>query len=166
MEIAFGTAAADGILTKALLAVIHEGRNNGSFGFLVEARPEFPLREFLDVLADEDAVFVSLIAMPDTYPPVHEIRKDGWTEHTLGADATHAVRVRNYAPSDALKVAVVWSEEARLHSLTRRGYQPIGADDLVTKIAIMGERGRAQSTAAQPVGGLGRPASADNGEPG
>jgi hypothetical protein len=132
------TASRDSIVAEALIALLRHGHSKGAFGFLVEARPGFPLERVLETLHDEGEVYVSLVGSPDHGLSFSETVGERWANGTIGYDATHAVQVRNDAPSEALKVVIVWSEEARLHSLARRGYQSIGADELVQEIATMG----------------------------
>ena len=129
----------DDVVAQALIDLLQEGQEEGAFGFLVEARPGFPLGQVLERLGRWDDAFVSLVGLPEQYGGVEELRNGDWTEENLGADATHAVRVRNTAPHTALKVTIVWSEEDRLHSLSERGYRFLGAEEMVRRVAEIGQ---------------------------
>jgi hypothetical protein len=56
-----------------------------------------------------------------------------------GEGAEHAVAMRNENTADARRLVVKLGDEARLHSLTERGYYSLGPDELVQLIAARGE---------------------------
>src|SRR5690606_38753209 len=84
-------------------------------------------------------VFVSLIGTNGQGEVLRDWAYDqGWDQFSFGIGSTHAVTVRNEAPKEAIKLAFVWHEEERLHSLTRRGYQFIGPTEIIKQICILG----------------------------
>ncbi len=123
-----------GVLETALANVIKKRHLEGRYGVVVEGLPQVAIRDLVAALGGPGQVFVSLIAAPDADNLVSWARAEGWDELGFGVSSTHAVRVRNEAPPESVKVAFVWREEERLHSLTQRGYEAVGPQDVLVEI--------------------------------
>lgn len=114
-----------------------------SFGYLITGIPLSisTVRDLVDSIRREQPCFVSLVGLRSN-DQIEELRmwaqERGFQELEFGFGATHAVNVRNYAPRDGLKLAIVWKEEERLHSLTHRGYSEIGPREVIEVICESG----------------------------
>lgn len=121
------------ILTKVLRTLIQQ-QHTGVYGLIfegLEGMPELPFLRVFEDLGGAAQVSVSLVGAPDASALVDWAYNRGWDALTFGIGLTHAVNVRNKAPSESIKLVLVWREEEsespeRLHSLVRRGYKVIG----------------------------------------
>lgn len=123
------------VLVQGLVRAIRDAHDMGAYGTVVTGIDEIPLERFLAELGQFGEVFVSAVGADTRLVSV--ARAAGWDEKHFGIGATHAVKVRNEAPPEAIKVALVWREEERLHSLTRRGYAVIGPRQVIQRICRM-----------------------------
>lgn len=128
------------LLCQALKELIEDRHLKGSFGLVVLGIPqEFPIEKLLMDLGGPSRVYASIIGLEDEYNRslLNWAIDNGWDNKGFGFSATHAVDIRNEAPANALKLAFVWQEEERLHSLTRRGYQYIGSTELIKQVCTI-----------------------------
>jgi len=138
----------DNILKTVFSALIRSQHEAGVFGLVfegLEGMPELPFQEVFEELGPA-AVYVSLLGAPNAAGFLDWAHTRGWDEASFGRGPTHAVNVRNNAPSDAAKLVLVWREEEspeRLHSLVRRGYKVIGQHHIIAQLSLVGaERAR------------------------
>lgn len=132
------TNMSDPVFTRAIASAVRRRHDAGAFGVIVSGIPQVPLWEVLGLLGGPENVYISIVGADDAEALVSEARRRGWPEENFGLKATHATAVRNRAPEDALKLVVVWREEDRLHSLTRRGYEIIGPAEIIHEICAQG----------------------------
>lgn len=132
------SAGGDPILQTALANVIEARYEGRAYGLVVEGLPQIPIGALAHALGGPGRVYISLIGAADEEELITWARGEGWDELGFGTGATHAVRVRNEAPPEAVKLAFVWREEERLHSLTHRGYEAIGPQQVLREIGRLG----------------------------
>lgn len=107
-------------------------------GVVLEGLPTGPwLASLLAGLADDANWYLTLVgADPATATALPEL------DSRTGLGAEHAVAMRNENVVGARRLVVKLGEEARLHSLTERGYYALGPDEVARAIA---ERGANQA---------------------
>lgn len=128
-------SVASSILTETIMRVVDKRKALGYLmsGLPVDART---LQEVVESIRRQQTCFVSVVGAPTE----QEEELKTWARANMlqplefGFGGDHAVRVRNDAPSDGLKLVVVWKEEERLHSLTRRGYVEIGPREVIETV--------------------------------
>ncbi|WP_284907570.1 hypothetical protein [Bacillus sp. lyk4-R2A-2] len=129
----------DELILNALNELVIDKTRNGAYGLVIIGVPEIPIKKLLFSFNNPENTYVSLIGSTENEDSLIEwCNEYGWDEYRLGFNATHAVDVRNEAPDDSIKLAFVWEEEERLHSLIQRGYQYIGPTELIKQICIFG----------------------------
>lgn len=140
------------LLKTALLRIIRQLHSNGAYGLIIEGlegMPEIPFTLLFDELGGSDQVCVSLIGAPDATALVDWAYNKGWNALGFGTSSTHAVNVRNKAPTDNIKLVLIWQEEERperLHSLVQRGYQLIGQNQIIAQLCLIAaERARTRN---------------------
>lgn len=122
------------ILNKALTNTIKERHANGAYGLWVAGLHRNVVESLLEALGGPTGVYASIIGAHDEEALLEWAWEKGWDESSFGVDSTHAVRVRNTAPDEALKLAFVLQEEERQHSLTHRGYEHVGPYEVVGQV--------------------------------
>lgn len=107
-------------------------------GVVLEGLPTGPwLARLLAGLADDANWYLTLVgADPATATALPKL------DSRTGLGAEHAVAMRNENVAGARRLVVKLGEEARLHSLTERGYYALGPDEVARAIA---ERGANQA---------------------
>jgi hypothetical protein len=129
----------DELILNAINELVIDKTRNGAYGLVIIGVPEIPIKKLLLSFNNPENTYVSLIGSTENEELLIEWSNEyGWDEYRLGFNATHAVDVRNEAPDDSIKLAFVWEEEERLHSLIQRGYQYIGPTELIEQICIFG----------------------------
>lgn len=128
----------DEILIAALRDVIATRHEQGVYGFILNGMDNVPVEDLLELLGNPAEVFVSVIGSEKGPELLDWAKRNGRDALNFGIGATHAVRVRNDAPEGAIKVAIVMREEERLHSLTKRGYQVIGPQQVIRRLCELG----------------------------
>ncbi|MFG6117221.1 ATP-binding protein [Halobacillus sp. MO56] len=129
------------LILSAMNDLIKIKMGKGAYGLVILGLPELPLKELLSSLNNPENTYVSLIGLTNEESGIRTwANNNGWDEGKVGFSSTHAVDVRNEAPDNAAKLAFVWEEEDRLHSLIERGYQYIGPTEITKQICELGVR--------------------------
>ncbi|WJH36842.1 hypothetical protein N6H14_14745 [Paenibacillus sp. CC-CFT747] len=130
----------EALMNRALTELIAEQAKAGSFGLVILGIEDIPVKELVVSVGGPERVYVSLVGLEQQL--AREItnwaHSNGWSELGFGIGATHAVDVRNQAPPSAIKLVLAWREEERLPSVTARGYQYIGASEVIKQICAIG----------------------------
>lgn len=125
------------VLATALADLVKRTVAEGAYGVVLRGFQHLPVLDLAGALGGPGKVYVSIIGPHDqTEALLSQARGEGWSEPGFGLDATHAVQVRNsndLAPS-AIRLVIVWRDEERLHSLTRRGYVVFGPQDALQMV--------------------------------
>lgn len=125
--------AAGEMLATAVRRVVEARHRAGAFGFVLSGLPPLDQSHLFTDLGGPGKVFVTLVG-GDTDSSMAWARQAGWDELGFGVGGQHAVEVRNKAPEGAIRLAIVDQDEERLHSLTRRGYVPIGPSEVIADL--------------------------------
>jgi adenylate kinase family enzyme len=129
------------ILLEALRRIIINNSEKGVYGLVLIGLPKIPLIQLLNSLENVEKYCVSVVGLDEEENSklLEQAQVEGWGEFTFGTGATHANKVRNEGPEDALNLVFVWQEEERLQSVTKRGYKYIGLNEVIKQICEIGK---------------------------
>lgn len=130
------SATQEDILLDALVQIIQQ--NADRYGIYLDGVSGVDVQSLVEQVGGPGEVYVSLVGYEDGEALAIWAHERGWDELGFGLGMTHATKVRNEAPAEKMKLALVLEESERAHSLTERGYLRIGAAEVMREVAHLG----------------------------